>query len=60
MKKIEYDYLYNLYIEQNLTVNEISKIVNLAPSTVMRYIKKYKFKKTPDQIKAKVKATLLS
>ena len=59
MKKIEYDYLYDLYIEQNLTVNEISKIVNLAPSTVMRYIKKYELKKTSDQIKAKVKATCI-
>lgn len=45
---INRDVLYNLYIEQNLTIPNISKKLECGKTSIIRYLKKYNIKKPKD------------
>lgn len=59
MKKIDSLQLEDLYINQNKSIAEIAVMLNVAPSTIMRYVKKFNLHKAQNAIKEKVKATCL-
>lgn len=51
-------YLKKNYIEENKTKVEISREINMPPSTVYNYIRKYKLKKSRKQITEKSLQTM--
>ncbi|MFA6089864.1 MAG: hypothetical protein WC755_08455, partial [Candidatus Woesearchaeota archaeon] len=52
------DKLRELYIQNNLSINDIVNKLNIKRSTVRIYLNKYNIKKTHDKIKQSMKNTL--